>query len=561
VTVNPNLLTHRISDAPSHRSSGKARVDDIRLPILLVGYLAFLLALTWLGFFLGIAITRYHLAILSLAFVSLVFVTGRQWRAQLPWMALSVLASLLISLVFIDRSWDSLWYHKRAVIALADGWNPAYQILSIKDLPWPDVYWKTTWILGALAYKTIPLINVVAFVNWVLMAAAFVSARAALGVVELPPRWINLIAGLIALSPVCSLQLTTSCVDGFVASCVSIVTCALLGYCAFRRTGFLVLACCGSALALTVKVSCVTYLASFALAAAVFLSINSGVSGLKPVLGTAVAAGVLSIWLGFNPYVTNYIRYGNPLYPLVGVQKIDNIISNATPKTYADRSRLESLAISVFSRSTADDLPNEHPGLKYPGSLFLDELKGMYSPSMKFGGFGPLFSASFLLAVVGLATIPRRDAVFAVCAGLAVIGVSLINPAAWWARYVPWLWLLPLGALVLIVVRGRGPFSQWLCLALAGVSLANVVICLAVSLGAALVFTAQTWETILEVRRWPNLVEIERTHIPAFTGGVQELHQVPKRLLSDLGLEVDEVDSCAGAQRTLPFFKSNLCGD
>ena len=536
--------------------AGSEGFTALRLPLLLVSYLVFLLVFSWAGFFVGIQITRYHFPLLSLAFGYAVWARFATSRKEILWMGAFVIASLGISLLFIDRSWDSLWYHKRAMIALADGWNPVYQALNIKDLPWPDVYWKTTWVLGALAYKSIPIVNVVTFVNWILLLAAFFTARAALSVARVPPRWINLVAALIALNPVSILQLTTSYVDGAVASCVVIVTCALLGYCMVRQAGFLVLACFGSALALTVKVSCITYLAGVWLAAAVFVVIMDGWRGLRLVSGTAIATAVLTVWLGFNPYVTNYMRYGNPLHPLFGAHKIDNIITQALPRTYAGRSRLESLAISVFSGTAAEDAIG---GVKFPGTMSIEELKGMHSPALKVGGFGPLFSVVLLLAAAGLLTIPMRGAIFASLAGVGLIAVSLVNPAVWWARYVPWLWLLPMVVLVVMLVRGRGPISRWFCVALTGVSIANVVICLIISLGAAAIFTLQTSRTILEVRHWPEPVSIERTQIPSHVGGVQELHFVPRRLLTDLGVRTDEVDSCAGAQRMLPYFKSSLC--
>src|SRR5262249_4085747 len=148
---------------------------------------------------------HYHFPLLTLAFIALVYVRGRRWRAHLPRLALFLVASLVVSMLFIDRSWDGNWYHKRAIIALADGWNPVYQILGIENLPWPDVYWKSTWVLGGLAYETIPLMNIVAFVNWTLITAVFFTSRASLATVGLSRGWANLIAAAIALNPVSSL--------------------------------------------------------------------------------------------------------------------------------------------------------------------------------------------------------------------------------------------------------------------------------------------------------------------------------------------------------------------
>src|SRR5262245_22262441 len=116
--------------------SAAAKPSDPKVPdyswlaLLLAGYLVFALTVTWLGIFLGISITPFHLPLLSLAFVALALLLRRD-KTELFWVAILILASFLIALVFIDRSWDSLMYHKRAVIALADGWNPVYETLGI----------------------------------------------------------------------------------------------------------------------------------------------------------------------------------------------------------------------------------------------------------------------------------------------------------------------------------------------------------------------------------------------------------------------------------------------
>src|SRR5205085_1490386 len=126
-----------------------------RLAILLLAYLVTLLTVAWLGFFARVPVTVYHLPLSTALYLAL-FGTRREWRRLLWPAVLWIVVAMLFAIAFVDRSWDGLWYHKRAAIALADGWNPVYATLDVQNLPWPDVYWKSMWVLAAVAYKVFP---------------------------------------------------------------------------------------------------------------------------------------------------------------------------------------------------------------------------------------------------------------------------------------------------------------------------------------------------------------------------------------------------------------------
>jgi len=209
----------------------------------------------------------------------------------------------------------------------------------------------------------------------------------------------------------------------------------------------------------------------------------------------------------------------------------------------------------LLSKSASDDSGAQ---LKVPGTLSIAELEGMHSPGLKTGGFGPLFSAAIVLALAGLAAVPARSAAAAIVVGAALVAVSLVNPAPWWARYVPWLWFVPIGVLALLVLRGRGTVSRVLAGAMAFTCALNVTLCLGVSVAAAGLFTLQTWQTIAAASHWPR-VAVEATDFPSVAGGTQDLSWVPRRMLFDLGIPSTEVESCDGAMRARPFFKSRIC--
>src|SRR5262249_31707763 len=107
------------------------------------------------------------------------------------------------------------------------------------------------------------------------------------------------------------------------------------------------------------------------------------------------------------------------------------------------RNRVLLFTSSVFGRT--ERAPTEI-NFKVPGSMSLREIREI-SDATRFGGFGPLFSLALVLAAAGLVARKSGGKVKALApAGLvaALLAATLIHPAAWWARYVPHFYLVPL---------------------------------------------------------------------------------------------------------------------
>ncbi len=91
--------------------------------------------------------------------------------------------------------------------------------------------------------------------------------------------------------------------------------------------------------------------------------------------------------------------------------------------------------------------------MKFPLALARSEIAAFARPDVRVGGWGPLFGAILILAaaaLIGLFFVSRRIALVALGLIAAILAISLLNSEAWWARYTPQLWLIPvivLGAL------------------------------------------------------------------------------------------------------------------
>jgi hypothetical protein len=129
----------------------------------------------------------------------------------------------------------------------------------------------------------------------------------------------------------------------------------------------------------------------------------------------------------------------------MGARAVDFIGIQLDP-AFHRQSRALRFLVGVFARSSNS---NVAPVTKVPFTVGADELDAAAYADVRLGGFGPLWSGLLLTAGLLLAVLRRRVPPGAWVAAALLLGTVFLNPVLWWARYVPQLWLLPLGALAL----------------------------------------------------------------------------------------------------------------
>lgn len=406
--------------------------------------------------------------------------------------------SVAPNLVVHDFSYDGQQYHQEAVSALADGWNPLgpQPFTGVHEL-WINAYAKGPWTWSAVWAQLTGSLEAGKSLHLLLGAAAALSVygalRHALCIERRLSAWLAILA---ALNPVLAYQWATHMNDSLLGSLLLVALSRGLVIAAVpearssrsKAVTLLMLAAATALLAAT-KSSGLAYGILLGATGVMVCVLARRWSSLREVV-VATSAGLIFgvLVIGWNPYVTNTLRHGHPLYPLAGSEKVD-IISGNSPRGVVAAGQFSQLFGSAFSRSHSylapvrprswadctgasaalPEDPNSQrmPAIrpKWPGSMELAELKVFSVRSdVRIGGFGPWFSLALVLALAAFMLAVARGGLRGRGLGLAllvpgtVLLLSLVFPEPWWARYVPQLALLPI-ALAAGAMLGSG--LQW----------------------------------------------------------------------------------------------------
>jgi hypothetical protein len=438
------------------------------------------LCLTHLGvlvcFVAGLAVSPM-VAPLALAGALLVGYGAARWQglcgrmAWLPVVASLVLlfVSLAISASFLDMSWDGLWYHQTAIYRMEKGWNPIRE--PICDLPghlrdFVLHYAKGSWYFATAIYETTGHIEWGKCGQWLVFAAMFLSVFAAgleLGMSK--PR-AGMLAALVSLSPVVTCQLYSYYVDGLMIAYLACFAAAFVSWMRQPRAFIAILGATAAIQCINIKFTGLVYLCFIMAGFGLYSLLFNRQRLLKYALVQAapLLLGVF-IW-GYNPYVTNTIHRGNPFYPLYGSKEHPGMLQNGedpiekweTPENMKGRSRAVRFGYALFGRPVFHTRDNAE--LMIPFMATPRDMKLYYFHEQRIAGFGPFFSGVLVLGLLLLIPLFLQPGSgrWLVLLGLSTLIVSLsISKHAWWARYGPQMWWVPIIPIMAVFLRsGKG---------------------------------------------------------------------------------------------------------
>ncbi|MEF3302706.1 hypothetical protein [Paenibacillus sp. GYB003] len=439
--------------------------DRIQHTSLLAGFFllvftAACFAVTTLLFLANVSVTAVNLFVALAATLAFVWFAAKAYFPERHpvYFGIGLIVSGALFCVFLgisghfyDLSYDGQTYHQEGILQMAAGWNPFYdKPLGEQGVPyaiWIDHYAKAGETIAAALYAVTGQIELSKVFNFALILASFFLSFAALA--ECLPRKKGLAAVfalLLACNPVSMYQSLSFYVDGQLGSLL--ISLAALGVLVYLRYSHYLMVAFALCMALTInnKFTAIAYVGIFCIGLILALYIAQKHDVLKKMFVAMTAATIIGVViLGFNPYVTNTVRDHNPFYPLAGEDAKD-VVAAFTPTSFMTMNRVEEAIVSYFSQAEGNSTKRDATTLKTPFTVKMEELKYYGIPDTAISGFGPLFSGVLVLCLLVLVmsflfNIPRTMVVLGL---LAILFASVfINYAAWWARYVPHLWLLP----------------------------------------------------------------------------------------------------------------------
>ncbi|MBC7381609.1 MAG: hypothetical protein H7296_01295 [Bacteroidia bacterium] len=378
---------------------------------------------------------------------------------------------------FYDTSFDGNWYHMDAVYNLAGGWSPVYEQLRPEQTSFCEKYLnhfpKLSWIYGASVYVFTDNLEAGKSATFLLSIASLcVWQYAAQKALKIPafPAWI--FALIIASNPVQMLNMLSFYTDGQLAAAYSIAIAFFILFTGDRSKVNLLLTLFTLAILANFKFTSAIYAGMLSLALFIFCWQQQFIQ-LKKLVFIFFAWTVFTYSvIGFNPYITNTMYNGNPLYPLS--ESSTSVFSRQAiyPANFLEMNWVEKFLSGIFAEPTWA----RNPDISYVKNLFHQTNLHSYTGGMpELAGFGPMIPEVlvilFPLFLAACFLIPLK-VLKPVLILMGVIALTiLINPEAWILRYVPQFWLFITAMLYLVWIQPKLKYLA--CLLALGLLLNN----------------------------------------------------------------------------------------
>lgn len=422
--------------------------------------------------------TKWVLPVLAAVAVPVVYlklIEDKPRWAQFAAVLLFVIAvakAFFIASLFYDDTSDGMAYHADGILLLLKGVNPIYQWMHGFDDIWTNHYPKALWYFASIIIHATGNYNIGKSYNPLLIYTVFFYIVSVMLRRKLSFGNALLAAFALSLNPVAISQFSCFYVDGALASLMTLVVFSTLMLStkpnAADKAFFLIASC----LLINIKFTGAAYLFIIYATEGAFLvwshynepKVATLVTEPKvrvifaPVIVVALVGGLV---MGFNPYIQNTLKEGNPLFPLFGNKGGRDIIAAQSPRSFNEDHTpvVDKALMSIFSKS--ENVIYQHgtaePELKMPFSVSDDELKVFAYNDVRIGGWGVLFGSTLLLSMLlCLFFSSWREHQITILI-IAIVGTMVINPGSWWARYAPQAALLPL----LIALPSLSSHERW----------------------------------------------------------------------------------------------------
>ena len=371
---------------------------------------------------------------------------------QVVLLLLIFIGSLLFANSYYDSSWDGRVYHQEAIISLSNGWNPIFEKPNFENFNpsiWVLHYPKCAEVLSANFVLLFDNLEIGKATNFLFICCVFFLSFFTFNKFKLNTLMSALFSVLIILNPVSICQIKTFYID-FIVYCLftGVLLSIILKEKEFITNKlFVFLSVAQLAMLCNIKIAGVFDAIILIISYFIYSLLIKKYQNIKLIISIGLMLVVLTTLSGINPYYTNIKQGHHILYPLAGDEKIDIMTCNS-PKSFENKSSIYKLFISTFS-ATKNMIysTNENPKLKVPFSM-KNQSKYNDTPDMRIGGFGYFWGGILLLLIPFLLLAENiKDKAENKIYYFVIITLwlsVLLNPEAWWARYAPQFWLIPI---------------------------------------------------------------------------------------------------------------------
>jgi hypothetical protein len=336
---------------------------------------------------------------------------------------------------------------------LKENWNPIFEADKIDKFILPYPYYSE--LSSAVSYSFFNNNEIGKHINIIFAFSSFFLIISLLSKRYTTLLKSILIAFLISFNPIVICQLFTYYVDGLLALSLSLLLFILLERLCIRRASLsnalsylaiIVIIC-------NIKFTGVIYGLIFVSCFILldiklnnFLLINHKII-VKKVVSCFGPFFLAIIIFGYYPYITNIVYHHNIFYPLMGKNSVD-ILSENMPYgengNFVTANRIKKFFASYLAKpqNAVKDMPVD---LSVNADMNIASFSIFCIPDVRINGFGTYFPIILMLFIFLILSnyklIWKNKFFFLILSFFSLLSI-FINPAAWWARYVPHVWIL-----------------------------------------------------------------------------------------------------------------------
>lgn len=430
-----------------------------------------------------------------------------------------ILLSLLFSVLFYDFTFDGQWYHHPAIYKLADGWNPFLDPLdkahkSILHFP------KGTWYFSASIFSALGVFETGKCLNIIMIAITALMVYGTLIDYKIGKIKSIAVSLMIVLHPVVWSEITTFQNDNNLYLNLIIYTVAIFSWLRTNDKKSVLLGVMASICIINIKFTGLVFLLVFATFGFLYFIIYKPAYIWK-YAGIHVMILILGIGVfGYNPYVTNFIHRGHPLYPVMGTTEYPSHIAEGkdgneiyeTPKNMMGKSTLTRFFYGNFSSPSNAPYNNQKDAeLIFPFTSKMSDWKVYRFHDLRLAAFGPFFSGVLVLSLgylIFLLFKLKKLRWHLLIPVLAIITSLALSKHFWWARFGPQLWLFPISLIVASFLTNNSKARNKFNWSMIGLVLINGIIVLSIHLNWVHKSTVKQRKQLTEIRNQDMPIEI-----------------------------------------------------